>query len=47
MRYGRPTYSMKDQLLKEVKSIRKLKTWDGFFQVCLFLNFVLIILFIY
>eukprot|EP01125_Pyxidicula_operculata_P022010 TRINITY_DN8834_c0_g1_i1.p1 TRINITY_DN8834_c0_g1~~TRINITY_DN8834_c0_g1_i1.p1 ORF type:complete len:1235 (-),score=323.08 TRINITY_DN8834_c0_g1_i1:121-3825(-) len=31
-RCGRPTYSMKEQLLQECKSILKVNTWDKFFE---------------
>ena len=32
LRYGKPTFQMKDQLMKECKRIRKVSDWSEFFQ---------------
>ncbi|KAH3758226.1 Ubiquitinconjugating enzyme subfamily protein [Pelomyxa schiedti] len=32
IRYGRPTYGMKDQLQRAIKSIRQVKDWETWFQ---------------
>eukprot|EP01113_Clastostelium_recurvatum_P019316 TRINITY_DN2277_c1_g1_i8.p1 TRINITY_DN2277_c1_g1~~TRINITY_DN2277_c1_g1_i8.p1 ORF type:complete len:1241 (-),score=385.36 TRINITY_DN2277_c1_g1_i8:37-3759(-) len=31
-RYGKPTWAMKDRLMREVKAMLKVDTWAGFFQ---------------